>query len=731
MRKISFVGIFVVVTQGILFALLAIFLVNQQYTAVWQSYPSSDNRLTVYIKDLSQEKQTDVQNYLFQSADEQQLFITRKDSLLSNDASNEGYVIGVYGTPTVDGSSLSFLNESILNAHNLNMLLTSDNASATLGINMGSINSVGSIPSFLFGRHFAVEKLSQLITDSATVNGTYTILGINNSTQEKQFMSKLAQVSGLSETALTTETSGEFSNDNFKFDILLIFLAIQIFLNVVLFLVVVVRQLPMQGKLALLGWSRVSFTMKIFGKYLWAALIGIPFFIVIGWLLSGWNQFSPILLSQFSMFALINLVLVVVELAIASVVVIMTKPLDAIHNRISKRPLYVFGIFAYLLVSIGIVAGGYYVDAPMQSLNDNAKLALSWNIVSDYQMLSNVSVGQDASSLSGQSDQLDQDFYDWYSSMADQDGVFLIHTQYYGKDILTQWENGGIYTTAPQKPFWYFTVSPNYLSQMNIQISDEELIAAKNGTRLYMLPDTLSTAEQNQMISWIRESDADPGDIQDAFSKNPNFQFITYKPSGDLFTWGTTPDVPTAESSPIIYVSTPQNMGLIETGSLRAIGFNGYIKFENTSVMEQHVQSTVLSKYDLTDNNLIFTAVQQYIDGLQKSLLMTIEWFGVASLILLILLIGLLITLATIFRISNQEKINVKKFLGFSFWQLYKAPILFLISCTLFEFIVSALLRSKFAVLLIAITFLLQLLIFYRYMVRSELKRILQAFKGE
>ncbi|WP_165364315.1 hypothetical protein [Sporolactobacillus sp. THM19-2] len=49
---------------------------------------------------------------------------------------------------------------------------------------------------------------------------------------------------------------------------------------------------------------------------------------------------------------------------------------------------------------------------------------------------------------------------------------------------------------------------------------------AKAGTRLYLLPGTLSEANRRQMVAFLQESSTEglsPGDIQTAFSKNKKF----------------------------------------------------------------------------------------------------------------------------------------------------------------------------------------------------------------
>ncbi len=730
MRKISFICIIAVVMQGILIVLLAGFLLSRQYMSNWANYPHTSQALTIYLKDLPEDKQTAVEQFLLQNAVEHDLYLVRKDIWLDASGYFNGYKIGVYGNSSLIAASLSFLNESILNSDNLSLLLNSENGNSTLGLETGSINRIGSIPHFHFGGRIVVEKMPQLIYESETINGTYSLLGFDDENQEEQFLANLSQVSDLSINALTTELSGYTLNDTVKQDIIAAFLAVQIFLNMILFLVLAVSNLSKYGKQVLLGWSRLSFTLKIFGPFVTASVIGIPVFVIAGWLISGWNEATPILFSYFALAAVINLVFVLIELAIASVVIMLTKPLDAIRNRIPTKRLYTLGILAYLLVSIGIVLAGRYVDGPIQYLSDNAKIASEWSLVSDCQMLSSVSIGQDAMSFSGQSNKLDQDIYDWYSSIAGNEGVYLIQTSFYSADIISTWSKNGIYESVPQEPFWRFTVSPNYLSTYDIELSQKDLTDAENGTRLYLLPSTLSGEERKRIIEWVNEADSDGGEIQTNFSQQKTFKFITYTPKNSLFAWSTDFSSASEAPTPIICVCTPENMAFKQSASLRATGFNGYIKFADATTMEKYTQPKIVSRYNLSDNHLIFSSVGQYIDGVQKDLVTTIAWFGLVFVFLLIMLLGLLITLASIFRIANQERINVQKFLGFSFWQLYRRPMIMLISIVVLELVASTVLQSKYGTLLILFAAIIQLIIFVTYMTRSELKRILLAFKG-
>lgn len=740
MKKISLIGNVrywgnvLTVIQGVLLIVISIFLINQQYLKAWETYPNSSSALTVYLKNIGTVNQSATEDYLLNAANKQKLFITRQDQALANNGISGNIKIGVYGQTTGNNVSFAFMNQKILNADNLEKLLHAG-PDSTLGVETGSISSIGTIPDFRFHESIVIKNLPPFISDSGTVNGTYRILGLHDNSEKAEFVGGLSAASGIAENELTTATSGMATDSGLLSAILWGVLAVQAFLNIVFFLVITVKNLSKQGKLALLGWSKSAFAKAILGDFFLGAIIEIPFLILIGWLLAGWNQFSLQLIGLFLAASVLNIVMVCIELAIASVVIILTKSLDAIRGRIPKKPLYALGIIAYLMISAGIVFCGVYVDGPMKQLSDNAKLSRQWQTVSDYQILSKFSTGQDAATISGQSNQLSQDVYHWYSSISENDGVYLIHTQYNDSDLLADWRANKIYNVIPNQPFWYYAVSPNYLTKLGITVNASTQAKAKTGTRLYLLPDTLSDTDAKQMKTYLQESDTQNishKQIQTEFVKHSNYEFVTYKPTQDLFTWATKAGIATTEKAPVVYVATPENMTFFEDESLWATGLeNSYIKFADAQTMERYTRSEVLGQFNLTDNGLTFKSVHVYIDGLQKDIETLLLWSGTAFIILTAILIGLLLTLATIFRVANQEKINVKKFLGFNFQRLYRAPLILLSCVILLEFGIVYVYQSKYGLLLIAAVSLLQLLIFSTYMARSELKRLLLAFKGE
>jgi uncharacterized membrane protein YuzA (DUF378 family) len=98
---------------------------------------------------------------------------------------------------------------------------------------------------------------------------------------------------------------------------------------------------------------------------------------------------------------------------------------------------------------------------------------------------------------------------------------------------------------------------------------------------------------------------------------------------------------------------------------------------------------------------------------------------------LTIILIGVLLALATVFRIANQGKINVQKFLGYGFLNMYLVPMVFICFIQVVELIVLFIARSKVGYIMVGLIALLQIVIFFEYMTKQEIARVRMAFKEE
>lgn len=730
---VRYLGTILIVMQGILIALFAIFMLNSTYQDQWNKYLETDSSLNVHLQNISESHKDNIEAFLNSEALKKNLFIARKDLVLNDKNMVSGYTFGVYGDIENNEVSFEFYGKKIIDKDMLNNLLLSKIDESTLGIDRGSIYSVGEIPSFRFGEKTVFKKLNRLIEESGTINGDYVVLGLNVS-DKNSFVQGLALTCNVAADNLLKEMKGYSVDDSLAKTIIIVLIFAQIILNAVYFMIITIRNISKSGKLALLGWSRTAYCTETLGIFIGYALLNIPVQILIGILLSGWSKITGLFISYFVLFAVINVILVILEVGISAIIQISVNPLNAIRGRIPKNILYIFGILAYIGVSAGIVFCGTYVDSPIKTISENVTLSQSWSNVSEYQILKSISVGNDQSSITGNSKDLAQSFYDWYKGMYDDDGVYLINTTYFDNKHLDGWKQNNVYKSVPEKPFWYFSYSPNYIKSLNLDIDSRIINEVKAGTRVYLIPKSDSENEKVNLKNWLTESSTKrphEGDISTVFNKEKNVKFIEYTPKDNMFTWNTNSTYENECTNPVIYVCTPENMTYFESESLNANGFNGYIKFVNKAVAEKYLDKNILAKYKLNDNNIEFSNVGNYIDGLQKDLLTTIAWFGVVFLILMLILLGILIALATVFRIANQEKINVKKFLGYGFINLYAIPIIMLISVISIELIIMFIMQSKFGFLLMLILAVIQILIFSRYMTKYEIENIRMAFKGD
>lgn len=171
-------------------------------------------------------------------------------------------------------------------------LLESDHPNSTLGIETGSINSIGEIPSFRFCEHIVIKQLPAFIADSQTVNGVYKILGLEGGSGQQDFLQGLAGASGLTERELLEAGSGSNTNNLVMRDILFAFLGAQIFLNTVFCVSAAMRSLPKQGKLTLLGWSRLAFAKEILGGFFAFSIAALPVLVIVNSVIAGWGTFS-------------------------------------------------------------------------------------------------------------------------------------------------------------------------------------------------------------------------------------------------------------------------------------------------------------------------------------------------------------------------------------------------------------------------------------------------------
>ncbi|HEQ9798314.1 TPA: ABC transporter permease [Streptococcus pyogenes] len=724
--KIRYLILFLVAIQSVLFALMAIFFTGVQYQESWQNYNRNSSTVTVYLQKLSDEQSQSVFRY-FLEQNNLSIWTRRFETSEKGEGLSRIYV-------DILGNSEGFsdvVNTSkvVISRTQFKTLLEHDDNSLTIGLDKGSNNMLYELPSLLFTTPVVIDRLDYVFQKTNTINGTYYINGIKDRETEDDFLLGLSEITGITTDELTRESFGSSTDHG----IWPIALAISIIVNsliiLVLLLICVLQSFKHFGILILLGWDRKALWNALFKKFLLFSIYITPVSASVLWLLSGWFSFGlPALFPIFAGTSLSILVLCLI-LIIPSIIVYLVSPLAAIHKRLPMKPLMVISLIFYVLVGVLLIAVSHSLDAPMNQFVDNIKVAREWKSVEDMYVISDFVEGNDIGIYSGTTNSLERDMYSFYQSISDLPGVYIAQGEYLDNQYLNTVQ--GTYQNVPSRPFWYLTYSYNYLSDFGVDLSEDELSEIKGGTRLYLIPETLSTAEIEVMKGYLQEIvTVKSGDIETRFTKNPTFLFKTYQPSNSIFTWSTSIANGVTSKEPIIFVASPENLYFMETANLFVSGYNGFLKFRDEKVMNQ-VKSILKNDFtNLSDNKLRFKTVKNYINGLQKNLSYTFYLFGSIIIIIVVTLIAIFWSFILVYQLLFEEKLYVQYFMGFSPWKRYILVISLIIGVSIIELLSSIILGSKLGIVLTLITTTFQMFFLYFNVFRKERGSILQSFKG-
>lgn len=608
-----------------------------------------------------------------------------------------------------------------------NLLSHSDN-SMTIGLDKGSNNMLYELPDLLFSTPVVIERLDFTFQNTNTINGIYHINGLHDAVSRDNFLLHLSKMSGISVEDLTKESFGSNTDQGIWGIILAISILVNAFILLILFLICVLQSFKYFGTLILLGWDRKELWSAFFKNSLLFSIYIIPIISLCSWLLSGWSSFG---LSSFILvFAGVSLsvLLLLFIFIIPTIVVYSVSPLAAIHKRLPMKPLMVTCLLFYTLVAGLLIAVSYSLDAPMNQFIDNMKVSREWKNVEDMYVISSFVEGDDVGTYAGTTNSLERSMYNFYQRISKLPGVYIAQGQFLNQESLDAVY--GTYQHVPKKPFWYLKFSYNYLQDLGIPLSDEELLEMRNGTRLYFLPNTLNTEELEVTKAYLQESvTVKPGDLQTNFTEKPKFMFKVYQPSRPIFTWSDSISYGTTSENPVIFVSTPENLYFMESANLVVSGYNGLLKIRDRETMEQVVSVLETEFPDLTDNRLSFTTVRNFINGLQKDLSYTFYLFGTIIAIIIITMMAIFWSFVLMYRLLFKEKLYVQYFMGFSRWKRYIGVLSLIISCSVMELIVSILVGSKLGVFMTLATFAFQIMLLYFSLFRKEGESIIQLFK--
>ncbi|KJU89787.1 ABC transporter permease [Streptococcus parasanguinis] len=723
--KMKYLILFLIAIQSVLLALVAIFLAGLQYQQSWQSYNHHSGTVTVYLQKLTEEQSQDVFNYFLEQSD-LSIWTKRSESSDTGEGLNRIY-IDILGS-SAGFSDFESTGKIVVSQQQFANLLSHSDNSMTIGLDKGSNNMLYELPDLLFSTPVVIERLDFTFQNTNTINGIYHINGLHDAVSRDNFLLHLSKVSGISVEDLTKESFGSSTDQGIWGIILAISILVNAFILLILFLICVLQSFKHFGTLILLGWDRKELWSAFFKNSLLFSIYIIPIVSLCSWLLSGWSSFG---LSSFILvFAGVSLsvLLLLLIFIIPTIIVYSVSPLAAIHKRLPMKPLMVTCLLFYTLVAGLLIAVSYYLDAPMNQFIDNMKVSREWKNVEDMYVISSFVEGDDVGTYAGTTNSLERSMYNFYQRISELPGVYIAQGQFLNQESLDAVY--GTYQHVPKKPFWYLKFSYNYLKDLGIPLSDEELLEMRNGTRLYLLPNTLNTEELEVMKAYLQESvTVKPGDLQTNFTENPKFMFKVYQPSRSIFTWSDSISYGTTSENPVIFVSTPENLYFMESANLVVSGYNGLLKIRDRETMKQVVSILETEFPDLKDNRLSFTTVKNFINGLQKDLSYTFYLFGTIIAIIIITMMAIFWSFVLMYRMLFEEKLYVQYFMGFSPWKRYIGVLSLIISFSVMELIVSILVGSKLGIVMTLATFAFQIMLLYFSLFRKEGESIIQSFK--
>ena len=723
--KMKYLILFLIAIQSVLLALVAIFLAGLQYQQSWQSYNHHSGTVTVYLQKLTEKQSQDVFNYFLEQSD-LSIWTKRSESSDTGEGLNRIY-IDILGS-SAGFSDFESTGKIVVSQQQFANLLSHSDNRMTIGLDKGSNNMLYELPDLLFSTPVVIERLDYTFQNTNTINGIYHINGLRDAVSRDNFLLHLSKVSGISVEDLTKESFGSSTDQGIWGIILAISILVNAFILLILFLICVLQSFKHFGTLILLGWDRKELWSAFFKNSLLFSIYIIPIISLCSWLLSGWSSFG---LSSFILvFAGVSLsvLLLLFIFIIPTIIVYSVSPLAAIHKRLPMKLLMVTCLLFYTLVAGLLIAVSYSLDAPMNQFIDNMKVSREWKNVEDMYVISSFVEGDDVGTYAGTTNSLERSMYNFYQRISELPGVYIAQGQFLNQESLDAVY--GTYQHVPKKPFWYLKLSYNYLKDLGISLSDEELLEMRNGTRLYLLPNTLNTEELEVMKAYLQESvTVKQGDLQTNFTENPKFMFKVYQPSRSIFTWSDSISYGTTSENPVIFVSTPENLYFMESANLVVSGFNGLLKIRDRETMKQVVSILETEFPDLKDNRLSFTTVKNFINGLQKDLSYTFYLFGTIIAIIIITMMAIFWSFVLMYRMLFEEKLYVQYFIGFSPWKRYIGVLSLIISFSVMELIVSILVGSKLGIVMTLATFAFQIMLLYFSLFRKEGESIIQSFK--
>ena len=732
--------IVLLVIQSLVFAIATSLYLDQRYRENFDNLANDYKEVSINNIDIT--KGNEVGDYIANFLKENQVLMVKK--VEGPDYTGKKLLHGYWMSGDYEANkeklNLKFLDKQYASDQSFKNL----DKGGTIGLLDGDYSTIEPTPRFILGDSYFFINL----TGTGKIggfNGEYQLIGIDDAGVDR-FYEGLSKVTGLSVDEIKTSSGGSAvmgGGSSLSFIIIYVVLALVI---ITILTTTTVASLKNMGVYLLQGWSKKSYIKNIYNPINKFAYFLPILFIPYGFILTkgSFNTLKFYLI--FLLAGLINLTIFLFFELLISLILRTVKPIDAIHGRTSKKGLLIFGMILFMIFNTSTSALSFMdIDNMIIELKDQIVTKKEWENVSDYYVTTTFYEGDDFEgdhSITPMSFQ--RDFYRFYQSIENEDGVKFINTDFRRKNWSKHMKEIGSFDHVPDFSYLLFTANKNYIEEdMQVEITNEMEKLANEGYRVYLIPESFSKEDRKSLEIAITEMDEEMflDETNDTDRENFNIKFkgikfFTYNNNKNYFAYPNNIDdemynekFPSTSTNPVINYVNTNNMSIFESLSLISGGeTNSEIKL-NQEAYDKFANKEYFEKYNIDDNKPEFVPIRELIGGMIRSLTQSIFTFLLIGLLFLGISAAILSALINLYREIYLEEVNIKKFLGYDNKKIYKSIFVVVIVASIINLTIAIINGSVFGICFGIIFALIELILLKKFTNKNQFGMLVEFLK--
>ncbi|WP_416334507.1 hypothetical protein ACKRLN_05375 [Anaerococcus sp. DFU013_CI05] len=732
--------IVLIVIQSIIFAVVTSLYLDQKYTENFDNLVSDYKEISINNIDIT--KGNEVGDYIDDFLKENQALMIKK--VEGTDYTGKKLVHGYWMSGNYEA------NKEKLNLKFLDKQYASDNSfknldkGGTIGLLGGDYSMIESTPRFILGDSYFFINL----TGTGKIggfNGEYKLVGLDDEGVNR-FYEGLSKVTGLSVDDIKTSNGGSAIMGGGSSLTFIIIYAVLTLIIITILTTTTVSSLKNMGVYLLQGWSKKSYIKSIYEPVNKIAYFSPLLFIPYGFILTMGSFNTLKFYSVFLLAGIINLAIFLLFEFLISLILRTVKPINAIHGRTSKKGLLIFGIILFMIFNTSTSSLSFMdIDNMIIELKDQIVTKNEWENVSDYYVSTSFYEGDDFEGDHSRTPMsFHRDFYKFYESIENEDGVKFINTEFQRKNWNKEMKEMGLYKHAPDFSYLLFTANKNYIEDdMQVKLTDEMEKFANEGYRVYLIPKSFSKEDRKSLEIALKEmdekmflDDTDDSDRENFDIKFKGIKFFNYDNNKDYFAYPSNIDdemfgeeFPTTSKEPVINYVNTNNMSVLEILNLITGGeTNSEIKL-NQEAYDKFVNNEYYKKYNIDDNKPEFVQIRELIGGMIRSLTQAIFTFLLVGLLFFGISAAILSALINLYREIYLEEVNIKKFLGYDNKKIYKPIYIMVIVASIINLIIAIFNRSIFGICFGIIFALIELILLRKFTNKNQFEMLVEFLK--